>query len=513
MTLFAGKEAKSSEQGIALLFALLVLLLVSALVAGMIIMSNTETVISANFQDEQVAHFAAKAGLEEVRDRMRSNAPNSLSANLPQTLPGTNNGIVYITNPKNGETVTPWAGGSSTGSNQSGNANGNFGNGTSCSGTTCGDVQVCLEISCTAGAPAGSPWYTPSTADATYAATPKLDWKWVRLMLKINQPFASSLILSVDGTISSKGVCWNGTNEVLVTPPTTCAQANPSYRPVYELTAFALTYNASRRAEQYEVVSTTFPVPPAAMVFAGPNPTYNAPNSNAFQVNGNDANLGPNGGAGCAAASDRSAVGAFDTAAVNSLTTAIPRPGKYTGVAGSGSPSVQNVSGLLGPLSTVDGLTNLVSQVTAVADSANTYTGNTTSLTNPGTTAAPVINVVQGDLTLGGGFTGSGILLVTGTLTMSGNPSFNGLILVIGKGVFNKNGGGNGTLNGSLVVANLFDSSNNPIPLGANKPPGSPTINWNGGGNATIQYDTCWINSMFSSFPYRVIAHRDLTNF
>jgi Tfp pilus assembly protein PilX len=510
MILFARKMADSSEQGMALAMALLTLLLISTIVSAMLVMSTSETRISFNFRDEQVAHYAAKAGLEEVRDRMRSNAPNSLSANLPNLLPGTNQGVLYITNPKNGETVTPWTG---SGNNQTGNNNGNYGNG--CSGTTCGDAQVCLELSCTGGAPAGSPWYASSTAGATYAFAPKLDWKWVRLMLKTNKPFASSIIVSVDGTTQFNGVCWNGRNEVLVTPPTTCAQANPSYKPVYELTAFALTSSGSRRAEQYEVTSSAFPVPPAAMLFDGPNPTYNAPNSNAFQVNGNDANLGPNGGVGCGAASNQPAVGAFNSAAVNPLTTAIPRPDKYTGVSGSGSPSVQDVSGALGPLSTVDGLTNLVNQVTASADPTNIYAGNATSLTNPGTNSTPVINVVQGDLTLGGGFTGSGILLVTGTLTMSGNPNFNGLILVIGKGVFNKNGGGNGTLNGSLVVANLFDSSTfpKPIPLGANNPPGSPTINWNGGGNATIQYDSCWINTMSSTFPYRVIADRDLLNF
>jgi hypothetical protein len=166
----------------------------------------------------------------------------------------------------------------------------------------------------------------------------------------------------------------------------------------------------------------------------------------------------------------------------------------------------------LGPFSTVDGLQQLVNQVTSAANSTDIYVGNTASLTNPGTNTAPVINVVQGDLTLGGGFSGAGILLVTGTLTMSGNPNYNGLILVIGKGVFNKNGGGNGTMNGSIVVANMYDSATppNPIPLGANNPPGSPTINWNGGGNATIQYYTCWINSMSQSFPYRVVAQREL---
>jgi Tfp pilus assembly protein PilX len=79
------KKPSNSEQGFALIIALLTLLLVSAALMGMFIMSNTETNVSANFRDEQTAFFASKAGVEEIRDRMRSSATNSLSGNLPAT--------------------------------------------------------------------------------------------------------------------------------------------------------------------------------------------------------------------------------------------------------------------------------------------------------------------------------------------------------------------------------------------------------------------------------------------
>lgn len=72
-------RAQSSEKGVSLLLALLVLLLVTAVAFGVITLSNTETSISANFRDEQVAFFAARAGLEEARDRLRSSATNSLT--------------------------------------------------------------------------------------------------------------------------------------------------------------------------------------------------------------------------------------------------------------------------------------------------------------------------------------------------------------------------------------------------------------------------------------------------
>jgi len=348
-------------------------------------------------------------------------------------------------------------------------------------------------------------------ASASYAATPILAWKWVRVMAKANKSDTGTVrVTSVDGTTNGNRVCWGGTNEI-ATAAASCNAANSAYKTVYELTALAVTSSGSRRMTQYEVSQTAFPPLPAAMIFDGPGPTYGAPNSNAFGVSGNDANLGLLGnGSGCPASPGPSqpAVGGFDSASVTSLVGAIPRPAKYTG--SGGSPSVQNENSNLGALNTVDGLKALVDSVTAAADPANIYNGNTSSLTNLGTGSSPVINIVNGDLTIGGGLSGAGILVVTGTLTMSGNPSYTGIILVIGKGVFNKNGGGNGTMDGAILVANMNNSGGTPIALGYGNPPGSPTINWNGGGNANINYDSCAINSLSQSFPYKIVTQREL---
>src|SRR6266850_4573676 len=109
MIVIHDKKPNSSERGIALIVALMMLMLISAALMCMIMMSNTETNVSANFRDEQTAFFASKAGIEEVRDRLRSTATNSLSGSLPATvLPGAINGVLYVTNPAAGETVTPW---------------------------------------------------------------------------------------------------------------------------------------------------------------------------------------------------------------------------------------------------------------------------------------------------------------------------------------------------------------------------------------------------------------------
>jgi Tfp pilus assembly protein PilX len=490
MIIIHGKKPNTSERGIALIVALMLLMLISAALMGMIMMSNTETNVSSNFRDEQTAFFASKAGIEEVRDRMRSSAANTLTTNTFFTLattplPGAANGVLYVTNPAAGETDTPWLP----------------------LGTNYPDDEICKEVTCTSGVPTGS-WYTSASASTTYAASPILPWKWVRVMAKANKSDTGiTRVTSVDGTTNGNRVCFTGTNEI-ATALTSCPAAGSTYLPVYELTALAVTSSGSRRMTQYEVSRTALPPIPGAIVFDGASPNFGTnPNSAAFGVTGMDTRQGPNGGAGCPAAANEPGLGGFNAASAASLGTQVNRPGSY-----AGSPAgIADVSSQLGPLATVDGLNNLVNSVTTMAGS-NVY--GTSPLPSPsginlGTNAAPVINVVQGDYSFGG--SGSGILLVTGTLTMSGTPSFNGLILVIGKGNVVKNGGGNGTLDGSLLVANLYSDTpptyTNLIPSG---PPGIPTIAWNGGGNATIQYDSCWISYLGQSLPYRIVAQREL---
>jgi Tfp pilus assembly protein PilX len=111
MTLNRKRSSQDHQRGIALLMALIALLIIGAITAGAILVSNTETNISSNFRDEQLAFFSAKAGIEEARDRMQAGVINTLrTASLPTTLPGTTGSVLYILNPANGETVAPWNG-------------------------------------------------------------------------------------------------------------------------------------------------------------------------------------------------------------------------------------------------------------------------------------------------------------------------------------------------------------------------------------------------------------------
>ena len=474
------RTTRNRERGIALLMALVALLLVGAITAGMVLLANTETSISSNFRDEQLAFFSAKAGIEEARDRMRTNATNTLrTASLPTTLPGTAGSVLYILNPANGETVAPWNGSNST---------------------TYPDNEICKEtttIACSNNLPSLSSctsWCVSTTASSTYGASPVLPWKWVRLMLKQNNALTA---YSTNGNSGSAlQVCWNGTNE----EASSCAAPN---LPVYTLTALAVTPNGSRRMVQAEIAEDRLNFSAsAALTMDGTGDTYGAPNSNNFNVNGNDS-------AGCGATTTGPAipsVGVTDNADVTTVTSDIPtnRKNNYTGSGGS-VPDVENISPSL-PLNlqTVNSLQDLVSTIKSNVTQP-VITGPASNIASPGTQASPQIIYVNGNLTLSGNVTGYGILVVTGTFTASGNVGWNGLVLVIGQGNFIGNGGGNNSYNGAIVVAKTLDAMGNPLAsLGA------PTFNFNGGGGNGVNYSSGCIAQATTLSTFHIVAFREL---
>lgn len=67
-----------NQRGVALLFSLFTLFLLTAIAFGMVFMTNTETSVDSNYRSDQALYFAAKAGLEEARNRMMLSNPNSL---------------------------------------------------------------------------------------------------------------------------------------------------------------------------------------------------------------------------------------------------------------------------------------------------------------------------------------------------------------------------------------------------------------------------------------------------
>ena len=539
---------RKPERGMALILSLLALLLISAVGLGMIYMSNTETSINSNYKDTQTAFFAMRAGLEEGRDRLRSNATFPLP--LPTGMPPAAGSIVYIINPAGAtDSVQPYA------------ITNQYFDDEFCHesfvGSTVAWVAPGAGACNAAGAvPAGSWVTTPSESPYTNTAN-AMKYKWVRITLKQNattgNPNPANATTWVDSTQAAGAqVCWDGTflRETVATAYgaaiTTCAQAKNagfSAMPVYLVTSMALTPQGSRRVGQYEAGAFLVTPPQAGLAFDGPAATFNnAPNSNNFGINGTNsgdpANAsasgtptiaqpyqawnGPGGQAACTSTTPASlpAIAVGDAQGVTNMDTDIPgnRTSMYTGTAPIPPaplvPSVQNEgtgtaqypsTNSLGTGSNWSTPAQLNQLAQAMANQANITCPSSNaacSSTTFGTDAIPRITYITGDATVSGG---AGVLVVTGTLTFNGNTNFDGLILVIGQGIMNVKGGGGGQVNGEVLIAN---TNSHTSPFGQLAALGSPTLNWTGGGSNFIQYNSCWAD--YGSFiQYQLVASRE----
>jgi hypothetical protein len=480
-------KGRNSERGFSLILALLTVLLVAAIATGLVLMSNSETSTSANFRDEQTAFFSAKGGIEEIRDRLRAGTANSLNGNLPAVAPGNTNGVLYVTNPAPAEVVTPWIFASQY-----------------------GDREICTEVTCPGGVPGGAPWYTTAAASNNYAANPQLIWKWTRVTLKTNAATAPNYINGSNAMATANNpICWGGYNEfMLPTGVANCLAANPSSYPVYEITSYAMTPSGTHRIVQNEVTLDTFPPLPGALTFAGPGAVYGSSTSAPFKIDGTDT-----ASPACPPGGNKPAMAAYDSSSASNLTADLARPANYSGYPPGSStsvaPSVSNTgpsatppANTMGPLGTVSGLQNMVNTVTSLADQVVPPPGGTPS--SLGTSANPLINVVQGDLSLGP-VHGYGILLVEGNLSLQGNTSWDGVILVIGNGSITVSGGGSGQINGGVFVANINSGV-------VGNTPGPPNVNWAGGGGNGIYYNSCDVNSLFNrrTTYFRTVATREV---
>jgi Tfp pilus assembly protein PilV len=508
------------ESGMALVLALLALLLISAVGLGMIYMSSTETSINTNYKDTQLAFFAMRGGLEEMRDRMRSDSVPPIVA-IPAAMPGAANSIVYIVNPSGAtDVVDPKT-----------FANAYFDDEfchESFVGSTVAYVPPGTPCPLAGAPPAGSvAAYVASASPFTNTAS-SLKYKWARITLKQNGTFPNALVDSTQPAVSQ--VCWNSASaqEVVATalgyPDCTTAQtAGLMVAPLYLVTAMAITPQGSRRVGQYESAALNITPPPGALALDGPAAVFSpAPNSNNYFASGNNTGAaaynGPGGPAACTVTTPAvtPAISTGDQQGVKNLVGppapgSIPanRQGNYTGTGGAPSVVNQGSTGtnqLSGTWSSPAALNNLAASIGDGADV--TYTcgiGAPCNGSGPyGTDAAPKITYVNGDFNFGAN-SGAGVLVVTGTLNITGNSSFDGLILVIGQGVISENGGGNGQFNGSVFLAKTNSSV---FPYTQLATLASPLIAWNGGGTNGIQYNSCWAN-IGNTMHYIVVASRE----
>lgn len=148
-------------------------------------------------------------------------------------------------------------------------------------------------------------------------------------------------------------------------------------------------------------------------------------------------------------------------------------------------------------LDSADNARSFLSDLQTSASSQNRYFTTKPAVSAMGTVGAPKLTFVDGNVDLGSGDQGVGLLVVTGRVTMNGNTSFKGVILVLGEGYVHRSGGGNGVISGGIVVAKFGDTGGF----------GSPTFTTNGGGASLIQYNSTDFDEGISTVPeFQVIG-------
>jgi Tfp pilus assembly protein PilX len=485
-------RSSKSEEGIALLISIFVLLLISVVAISLIVSSGTESALAGNYRSSTSVYYAAVAGLEEVRARLRPQSPISFKNTDAAFLPAAGAPLavcspIYVINPVGGENVTPWDA-----------ANPYY------------DGQFSQEFGgvCPAPLPPNPSTSTPSIWNRNPLnglPFPGPLYKWVR----INGVSELSLNLDTfpyDTTTDATLVYYDGTR----------LNDQNTGNQVLEVTALAVLPNGSQKLVQYLAAPTPLNLNfNAALTLDGqnmqPNVQFTVPNSSNFSVRGNDQYSAGSCNPGPGAVD---AVGYTDPSDSN-ITSAIhagppasqDRRANYTGVVPTLDVVPVTVSG---NLQTVAGLNALVQTITQNADVV--VNGDATQSSMPAAMSAsnPMTIVINGDLTFNGWHnTGYGLLLVTGTFTFDPDATWNGIVLVIGKGKLYSHQGGNGQFNGAVFLASTVDSSGNPLP--PSSPPGTPNFDFtSSSGSNGIYYSSCWIQAAMPTAGYRILSFHEI---
>jgi hypothetical protein len=241
------KETRREERGIALLMAIFSLVLISAIALALLFSSDTETSISANYRDKQVAIYGALSGLQEARDRIHPLSGDLSKAGLvPTSLPaaGAPN-VLYIINPEPGETVAPW------------DPNNKYFDTELCKENILGLTASAAGVPCPKTAlPSGSGWYQAydnsshssvwQLKDVSSKLIP-LSYKWARITLKSD----NMTPVTVDSG-TGKQVCWSASHEIDI-PPKYNADCTP---PADGVTHIAITNPGTGYASNPNVTIT-----------------------------------------------------------------------------------------------------------------------------------------------------------------------------------------------------------------------------------------------------------------
>jgi hypothetical protein len=276
MSKVQAKTKGTQERGMAMLLALFAMLLISAIGLFMVLASNTETRIDANYSSSLRSYYAARSGLEEVRDRMTfpstsHDQQGGLADLLPMDVAGNAGGVLYVLNPANGETVDP----------------------TDITSPYFDD-QLCHDFNSGVAAKDSKCTVQPTTANwnmasqaSNFAVNPPtmpLNYKWIRINMKTNRAAAP---YCVDGSFNNATqscaaasldtrVCWDGQTEQLSPGGASPACDVNGMQTVYMLTSLAATPqtggpNGSRKLLRLEVVAPS--IRPSGVVTLGASST------------------------------------------------------------------------------------------------------------------------------------------------------------------------------------------------------------------------------------------------
>lgn len=336
----------NGERGVAIFLVIFALLLMAALAMTMMLSTSTETGVNTNYRQEEIAYFAARAGVEEMRDRI-STAAGVAGPIVPPPAPlGQAGGyVLYLINQGTDATpVQPWSGGNGNGNGNGGNsymddelchdgftANGNWPQSVPAPGVRCTTL------------PPGNGWYQTVNSNVQWNGTAAaLPYKWVRLAMKVNNSVAYGdpvgvgglNYYSVDATQpGTQPVCYDGvTQRVLPAAVANCAAwgnlAIPVYAtPVYTITAMGVASTGARKVVQAEVGLPPNPPFPYGLFATGNTCNAVTFSGNAFTDSFNSANGGTYAGTKTASGGD---------------------VGSFGGMTLSGNASIEGIAGVTG---------------------------------------------------------------------------------------------------------------------------------------------------------------------
>jgi hypothetical protein len=494
------KTNRSSEDGIALLIAIFVLLLISVVAIALLVSSGTETALGANYRTSSTVYYAAIAGLEEARGRLLPKNPNYFDNSDPTFIPAPPAPLQlgqtrYVINRSPGDTIVPWD-----------SSNPYYDNeyqtefGTAASGASFQSVNSVWDYS-----------ISPSIPGPMY--------KWVR----INAATEQSLFLQVNASgsynnttpiyydpanVNTTGTSWPSLI-VNPSPPSTATQA-------LEITALASLPTGSQKILQYLVAPVSLNLTfPAALTLDGYTDVFNGPDHPSWVVqgesDGGDASCAPSGGP---IPYPVYAVAVPDNPDVGNVISGIPTsPNLTVNFTGTGgfTPNVARVT-LPTNLQTVQGLNQIAQTIIQNADAVIAGPATEANLPSAMSISNPMTVAVQGDFTLGASTTptGYGLLLVTGNFTYATGAFWNGIVLVIGKGTMtaSENGAG-GTFNGAVLIAQTLDSSGNLLP---GPHPGPATFNDTQSSNVGrgFIYNCYWIQQAQVPLTYKILSFHEI---